>query len=371
MKKNRQGGFTMVELAMVMIISGLMFTGVMQALYLYNKRQANDHTIEAVNTSRSSIEEYIARQGGVYPCPAPLDAAPGDADYGVANCATATIVTGRDGLQIAVGAIPITTVLPVLQNVKLSDNDTVDGWRRKLTYAVTVNLTNTLTYTDDGGAIAVVDEYDQNILDIPGTAHSIIISHGENGVGAFSREGGEVTPGACAVVSTPVTPVPGVVTTIVDEIENCDGDGRFLSGLRRTSSNSYNDDYVQFMINRQSNLWEYVGPTQIANTNTGNVGFGVEEPEQKVHIDGDLRAIAVNAEELCTSSGANCFAVEKLAGTGIVCAPGTALRGFDRGDSICDPIFTGTTYTPCAAGTVAVGVSAATGLICEVLVYTP
>jgi hypothetical protein len=64
-----------------------------------------------------------------------------------------------------------------------------DGWNHRYTYAVTVPLTNASTFDNDEGAITIRDINDNTVIN--GTAHYVLLSHGEDGKGAYSTGGGQ------------------------------------------------------------------------------------------------------------------------------------------------------------------------------------
>lgn len=374
-RKSTQAGFTLAELAVVMIISGMLMLGLAHFLYISNQRAAYTHTADALSTSAAAILEFAALSNGAYPCPANPALRPDNPQYGVSDCTLPTVpgraaddVAGGDPVYI--GVMPVTSLLPLLENVEYTGRLAVDGWGNKITYAVSANLTSAATYDDLLGAISVVDEFDQNILNAPGTAHAVLISHGPNGIGAFPAGGTVPNPG-CDSVTTPLPPTPGFVPPIIDEKENCDyDDAKFLSGLKRENQNNFNDDELTFLINSTTSLWEYVdgNPEAIRNTNPGFVGVGVHEPQQKLHVAGDIRADFVAAQDLCQGDTDECMPLSTLAGVGISCPnPNEAIVAIENNSVVsCHPIvYNASTIAPCAAGTIAVGFSTDSRLICE------
>ncbi len=406
MNKN-SAGFTTIELAMVMIVFGMVFMTVMTAFSFYNREQVKAHTEEAFEASNAGL---LAFQGYMryYPCPADPSIPRGGVNYGMEgprNAQGDCIVSGgitrvtnpgvnQDNIPgddpIFIGAIPFNTILPVLEDpdgtpnsgdedndIPLRDGTTYDGWGHKLVYAVSGTLANDDTYNDNHGAIRVMDEngnslvqekeedanndkvpdedFNENGLVDPGQyAHFAIVSHGENGRGAYASNGQVVQ--FCP--PTLPAPTPPVVATGVSELENCDNtiDGQFLSGLRNDSGHSKNDDLVRFTINETSGLWVYAGGSsdQIHNTNSGNVGFGETAPEETLDIEGNLRAQEVRAEEYCDPERADnegCMLPQAIAGDlatmrcpagyGIVGIEQNAVNDAGRGINRCEQIFSG------------------------------
>ncbi|MCE7886836.1 MAG: type II secretion system protein [Alphaproteobacteria bacterium PRO2] len=399
-KKNR--GFTTLELAIVIIIFGLMMTGVMTALKFYTVQQRDARTEEAFQVSRVSLQAYLGNKRA-YPCPASPTAERGSDEYGreqrdadgkcaAINGVQQAVVSrdqdNRNGEDIVlVGSIPFMTILDpdndgnqddkVTTGIPLTDASTYDGYGRRLTYAVTETLTDPVRYNDAFGTILVVDEHDQPLVEVredlnengaldpgedvnnnnqldPGLyAHFVIISHGENGRGAYMPNG-EVVENCPDSASLPVG-VPG--QTAVTEIENCNETwGKFLSGLRYNTDSSRNDDTVKFQISQTSGLWTYVPGTnnKIMNTNGGNVGFGTEVPSERLDINGRLQADFLNADKYCDiNENERCLEAAALGGDlpTMKCDAGEVITGIEDNKVHCEPAFDGS-FTPggCPAG---------------------
>ena len=391
MKKRIDRGFTLVELSMVMIIAGTIMTMMMYALSMYNLRVAQEHTRTSLRQASAAMMEYARENGGVYPCPADPDLGPGDPQYGVSvgapgNCAGLVSNQGRDANllngtaddTVVIGSLPINSIVPFLDDVDFSDSETVDGWGNKLTYAVTERLTSALTYDDRMGVIDIVDEYDQSIIEPPQTAHLVIVSHGADGYGAHPLGGGGRRDNCGTAVVLP-TPPPGVIFPDIEQRENCDdNDVKFLSGLRNETDDFYNDDILTFMINQTFSLWEYTDVATATNTNAGSVGVGIEDPQERLHVDGDIRARSVLAQKVCSGQNTdfptpanppNCLEVEDVIDGTLECPDGEVLTAFDRNTPTCEPILTGNAMN-CGPGLVAVGIRRGSGgssLICEAL----
>ena len=354
-------GFTALELSLVLIIFGIVTVTVMSAFMLYTKQQSMAKTTDSLDNSESALIEYVANFG-VYPCPSNQALPPTDANYGrerrvvAGDDSSACIntlppVPGEDSPDpdavadmVLIGGIPFKSIEErLLANgimySEFGDYDTTDGWGRKLTYAVSQNLTETDTYNDFYGAINVVDENDVSLmdeaeLDANGNnilepsedrngngvrdqgryAHFTLISHGENGRGARTRQG-TIVDNCVFAVAIPAPPPPG--TSTVNELENCDNniDGKFLSGLRNDNNNSFNDDIVKYAFAENANLWRFTGLDAVENTNPGRVGIGVPTPGAQLHIGSDLVASNMRAVEYTTRNGTAAMPPEALGGS--------------------------------------------------------
>lgn len=376
-------GFSLIEMCIILIVSGILITTLSVVYFQHISGRHLAETRKALNTAQSAMTEYRGRLG-VYPCPADPEKGPGDAGFGEADCGLAP-VNGRDADgngqpdKILIGAIPYNSMQPILRDVDLSAGNTIDGWGRKLTYAVTLSLTDPVSYNDYHGAIAVEDENAKSVLNEPGTAHLILISHGNNGRGAYMPSGTLVQN---CVISTPVIPPPPAPPPAPpmahNETENCDNDGTFLDGLRYADEFSYNDDLAKYLITQVSSLWSYTGgifvpPTstnlvlQVANSNPGYVGIGVVDPVEPLHIAGSIQAEQLEVDKFCDTSGLDCMSPETIGGEvpDMQCEPGKAITKIEdeNARAYCEPIFTAATAGTCPAGQAMIGIST-TGVLC-------
>jgi prepilin-type N-terminal cleavage/methylation domain-containing protein len=184
----KRNGFTLIELCIVLIISGLLLTAGLQAFNTYLRQQQVSETKGNIAAVQAALNDYV-QANGHYPCPAPIDAAPDTAEYGAsANCAAAagsgiTEVVGRGGRKVRIGAIPVRTL-------GLSESYLTDGWSRRYTYAVTQKLTVSTpgTFSNAEGGITIKDASGNTVAN--GTAHYVLVSHGPDGKGAYASEGG-------------------------------------------------------------------------------------------------------------------------------------------------------------------------------------
>ncbi len=249
MKKNA-GGFSLIELALVMIIVGVMYASGFTAYAQYLKQKRLDDTFETMRLINGAFTEFVARNG-YYPCPARRTASPSDADYGVSTCVPTSpgmkrIDTGRDAGEdktgdteaILIGAIPFNTMnLSAIDN-RLLASSAIDAWGNKFTYAVTEILTTQTTFNDAWGVIRITDEYGQSVVTPADSAHLVFFTHGPDGKGAYSAEGQSVDP--CNVIALPPPNPPPLNPPLVSQIENCDElDGNFVNGIAKCPSTKF------------------------------------------------------------------------------------------------------------------------------------
>jgi type II secretory pathway pseudopilin PulG len=390
-------GFTLIELSFVVILLGLSMITVVSALKMYTIGSHEQRTYDAMVIARGALGEFQAYNGR-YPCPADPTLSPSHEDYGFEDCDGPNIadVEGgrpvdasldRDG-RILIGALPFATLQNLredpdiigIRDAPLVENHATDAWGNKLTYAVSKDLTRRASFHHGLGAIDVRDERDLPVLSEESTAHIVMVSHGQNGRGAYTRGGVLVEPCFTGTYEdedeNPDLPPPTGGFRL-NERENCDNLNHiFLSGLRYDQERLINDDIVLFMTNSASSLWQYTNLGAVANTNIGNVGIGTQTPTATLHIDGDLRAEKLHARIFCDDVG-RCMPASVIAGEdpNMRCSnPGEAIVAIDKkagSDNItvtCEQAFPNSIETLpktiCDSGQVMVGVSNIHGVIC-------
>ncbi len=419
--KAKSEGFTLIEMALVIIISGLLLAAGLESYKVYNNDQARKTTLENIQTVNSAIALFHAVYDR-YPCPADITLPLGDPDYGrETNCDPRPVnpvagtcfegvcrADGRDADNdattedtILIGGVPLVTlqdadlVLTGIQNVwlGLSSREILDGYGRKLTYAVTERLVTEPTFNETLGAIKIEDEYGESLVNPEGSVHYVVVSHGDNGRGAYS-EGGQLVGNDCTAsglpLPLPAPPGPPVSSGNTIEYENCNNDDLFVSALRATvEGNSYNDDIVNFQMFVGNDLWSYVPgnpdvPGSIYNLNPGNVGIGVIDPDSKLEVIGDIQADEVLAGEICDSTGNDCFPSSIIGGTGnpvqdtdplteeligkkgMECdGANKAMTGIANGRPICESVLPDTIIGTCPPGKFMIGVSSLGNVVCE------
>ena len=249
--KQRDSGFTLIEMALVMVIGGVLLSFMGSALLMYLKKsrvQKTEYRIEAIKEALSQHLSVNRR----YPCPARRDIAPGDTalagdvGFGVEvnpNCtvggndlggtADSTVVVGAGVNRVRIGSIPTRTL-------NLPDDMATDGWGHRFTYAVTTSLATVngtgTTYKNDGGKMSIVDSTSTEFVN---DAHYVIVSHGTTGNGSIPLNANFTLPFASIGLPCPVASL---------DRENCDNDNRFLVTLVNSEMDSPNfyDDYMYY-----------------------------------------------------------------------------------------------------------------------------
>lgn len=341
--KQHERGFTLVEMAIAMMIVALLLAPALGLYFRYTSFQDREQTFNAMTQARNAIGGFRSIYGR-YPCPADPTLPPDDLDYGYEEptCSgggvdTATSVRSDIVLAnptILIGAVPF-------RQMNMMEDDALDGYGNRLTYAVMESMTDPTTFDPGLGGISVVDHNNQSVIDPPDSAHIVLLSHNKNSAGAYTRDGG-ISEGAC----------PGGTL----ETENCDGDEVF----RVASAQSDYDDLTVFATHISISEWQYsTADVQDIHLRTADkmvmgiandtaVLTGTQNAEV-LYPGSGLEAVAradtgvVKSELICTDDGANCFDPDTLA-------------GFDSSEANSEMAGVGTGGTYCPAGEYAVAV---------------
>lgn len=235
----QSSGFSLIELAMAVLIIGLLLAGALIPL----SSQVDTRNIAETQRAMDAIKEAIigfAQANGRLPCPAD-----GTIKTGVANA----------GVEALSGAVPNTTCTHVFGVVPWSTLGVpeTDGWGRRLSYQVTqifgdgigLSTTNntvpaaqspTCTSpipapTQSSFALCSMGSLTVNTRSeqLPHTANpvgsslaAVIISHGKNGGGAYTPAGGSTLtalPGNAGADETTNAAHSDATTTFVSRVQ--------------------------------------------------------------------------------------------------------------------------------------------------------
>jgi type II secretory pathway pseudopilin PulG len=229
--KNNQseGGFTLLDMTVIVIISGIILAALGSALVSFLKEHRVETTEYRIEKINGALGYYLSVHTR-YPCPASRILALDDASYGEESSGdcNAGAVAGDGTVSssgVRIGAVPT-------QTLNLSDEFMNDGWGRRFTFAMTEVLATPLGYRADAGLVVVQDAIGADI-NPNNDAHYILISHGRTGVGGFS-------------IGASVKQIP--CDTVTLDGPNCDDDAIFRQTLVNTSTvnSEFYDDYVYF-----------------------------------------------------------------------------------------------------------------------------
>lgn len=188
----RREGFSLVEISIVLVVVGVMISGVLPYITESQKTNAANDTAARLEAIELAMLTFRAANGFI-PCPSRINAPLNDANFGRADTVTgcATIAGGTVGWQasgVAAGGVPT-------KDLGLADEYGFDGWGRRMTYHVTIGLTGA-GYEAGAGAL-IINDYNNNVA-TPRTdeAAYAVVSHGPNGHGAFTRAGARFSFGS-------------------------------------------------------------------------------------------------------------------------------------------------------------------------------
>lgn len=236
MRRHRhlKAGFTLVEVAIVLVIGGMMLTAAGATMRNYMLEASITTTQSRMKAVDTAIRQYFTANGK-YPCPASLIAIPDTPAYGtITDCNSSALPSGTfiasTPAGVIIGAVPT-------RALNLGDQYMDDGWGSRFLYAVTQAQTTT-PFKASNGAITVVDSNNNPIAGMSKPfAHYIILSHGRNRIGAYTHQGkrGLPCPGSAAA-------------TVTLEKENCDNNAVFRQTLNIGTAPGAKlyDDYLLF-----------------------------------------------------------------------------------------------------------------------------
>jgi len=257
-----QKGFTLLELALAMLVVGIIVSLLASGLQAYLQKTRIDTTKHRMNVVEDAIQAFLDVNRR-YPCPARVNVSPGVANYGIevkSGGATAETdcvgdnTVGGGGTFTPNAANPIRHGSVPVRTLNLSDEYMVDGWGNRFTYAVTKTLASDdmsavptaidpdsddvgTLYVPNGGAISMQDSAG-NVFST--NTHYVLLSHGETGAGTFKLfSTSTVPPIVCP-------PLAGANRTL--DAENCNNNNNFvITLLNSESGNTFYDDYVRYL----------------------------------------------------------------------------------------------------------------------------
>lgn len=206
----RPTGFTLVEMAIVLLILTLLAGSLTAGLSAHLARRAEAATDAAIDEARDALLGYVVRRG-YFPCPA-RSATDGSEDRDA---------TDKNKCRKHTGLLPWATLgIPG-----------VDGWSRRLRYAVAPEYVRDIRDTVVGEKANLADgDIDIKTRNLDGAelflttdggrTPVVILSHGANGLGATDQDGNALAPPAAGS----------------DEARNASPDGRLFYARPRSEN---------------------------------------------------------------------------------------------------------------------------------------
>lgn len=187
--RNRQKGFSFVELAVALFIMALLLGSILVPLGTQVEQRQNAESLRILEEARDALMGYAISTGRL-PCP--------DTNNDGAENTGGSCVAG----SIAYGTLP-------WQTLGLAP---ADAWGNRIRYAVHGNYATTFTLTTGAPNLRVCETATCASV-LTSSAVAVLVSHGKNGWGATNVASG-------ATLANP---------TSNDELENTDGDRDFVS----------------------------------------------------------------------------------------------------------------------------------------------
>lgn len=273
-----RNAFSLIEMAVVLIIIGLMSGLILQSERAARPSNCYTETQAQLASVTQAIETFV-RNNNRYPLPAARNVGVGNVNYGreapsATDASIDRIANGGDA--VLAGALPF-------QALGLPDSYAADCWGNKLSYAVTQILTDAsptgFPSPSATGAISIRSGTIASPNVLMNNAAYAVVSHGEDGVGAVAKNYSGVGHGWCAL------------GTHIDT-ENCDvaagGNVYFHASTFNNGKNAgalFFDDLIVFSGKRNSNC----------NMTTYNATWGAS---------GHTCGTTINAPNLPLSNGA-------------------------------------------------------------------
>lgn len=261
-------GFSLIELSVVLVIIALVMGSGLSVVLTKMDGIHRLETHKKMEKITGALAGFVTQHKRL-PCPADGTLATTNANFGLERFDTGNNVcfttAPNQGTQAYAGVVPIRTL-------DLPNAYMLDGWDRRITYVVDKSLAATLPaenfYQQATGGLTISNENNTTITDVA----TILISHGENGHGAWLANGSTTRYSLSTAPSN-------------DELENVHmNETQTVNGYNdtfklRTLTTTY-DDLLMFttkseLIQRTGNYFADSTCTQAATIRTGDTSLCV------------------------------------------------------------------------------------------------
>jgi prepilin-type N-terminal cleavage/methylation domain-containing protein len=211
---DQQKGFSLLEMAIVLVIVGLLMAGLIPSITGQVEQQHRSETRKQLDDIQQALIGFAISNGRL-PCPA---------DGTIPTVAGLGNSAGQEKANCAAGANG-----GVLPWVTLGINET-DAWGRRFTYRVTPDFADAINTTTYAGCTPIPAPTQSTFAlcssgnlsigltagatNVANNIPAIIVSHGTDGLGAYMPSGQQVQP------------IPAANT---DQGDNVDNDNNFVS----------------------------------------------------------------------------------------------------------------------------------------------
>jgi prepilin-type N-terminal cleavage/methylation domain-containing protein len=155
-------GFSLIEMAMVVAIMGVMMGGVLSIAASKQEKSATTTTVTKLDDIEESVEKFFNRYGYL-PCPASPTAAEGSSTFGVATDCSSTVTSPSNTWEAGSSSDTVRGGVLPTRTLGLPDSAMYDEWGNRLGYAVikelAVSRTNYTNFSTSAttGVIQVVE----------------------------------------------------------------------------------------------------------------------------------------------------------------------------------------------------------------------
>ncbi|PCJ99513.1 MAG: hypothetical protein COA45_05605 [Zetaproteobacteria bacterium] len=337
-----EDGLTLIEVAIGLIVIGLIALPLMQAYKIELIQESRNRTRGSLANTESAINQFYGGGNFDYPCPASFTLQESDPDFGASgDCAvlaniklcTSPLWPATEGIcktdnttdAVIIGAVPFSTL-------KIPQEHALDFWGNKIIYAVTFEQTEETTFLANNGTIRVEAVDNPGAIQIRienGTAPTLaddgvpnektanvdffLFSTGLTGVGGYTKDG--ILIQACGGAATGW------------EHENCDFDDIFFydqnpiddasSAFSEVPGFNFFDDMTRAQDSLPEQIW-FPHPTYnpYLLTMSTRIGIGTASPQATIEVVGNIRTDGrLQSDQICDSIGNDCFDPELITGT--------------------------------------------------------
>lgn len=295
--KHTRSGYTLVEMAIALLIIGFFLAGAIQIYAQYRNSQITEKTQTSISRAATAIFEF-KNANGRFPCPSPIKEGRNSPNYGHEtdcsdpNIGTASVVNpgeclngtigpnNYDGICIEASNRSISGVNPRVRmgaipfrELQIDEEDTMDGYGSRLVYVVTEDMAVASTFKDSRAGIELRDGNGTVLSGGDQSVAFMVISPGPNMNGAVSREG---TVKACDNAANML------------DAENCrdfttttNTQAVYAMDLTSSGTNQF-DDVVEYFVPSEAEMWRRQTPTSenIVDLSEKNVGVGTITPTE-------------------------------------------------------------------------------------------
>ncbi|MBV8939597.1 MAG: type II secretion system protein [Alphaproteobacteria bacterium] len=192
-------GFSLLEMTLVMMILAMVASMFLTTAASKINEKKKDITLTHLQEVQDALVSFRQANHRL-PCPAAAALNISSSSYGReaannnANCTGGSPAADVFGNGVAIGTVPT-------KNLGLPDDDMYDGWGNKLTYGVDTRATVDCAFTKAYAAITDTSTVFITVNDANGNPRTtnawfVLVSHGQNGHGAFLPSGSRYSNGS-------------------------------------------------------------------------------------------------------------------------------------------------------------------------------